>query len=160
MLQIRSLQSVVRAAFLLGACSVSQSYPTLDPMAPLSMVFLRQEYWSWCRFLFQGIFPTQRSKPHLLWLLHWQADSLPLSHPQEKNKTLLVLPVSKVCLPLTCKPVVGIFHPSQPTTLDLLHFPYKDPWGFNRPSEIMKDNLPISISWITSTESFLPCNTI
>ena len=30
-----------------------------------------------CHFLFQGIFPTQRLKPHLL---HWQADSLPLSH--------------------------------------------------------------------------------
>ena len=30
-----------------------------------------------CHFLFQGIFPTQRSNPHLL---HWQADSLPLSH--------------------------------------------------------------------------------
>ena len=31
-------------------------------------------------FLLQGIFPTQRSNPHLLWLLHWQADTLPLSH--------------------------------------------------------------------------------
>ena len=30
-----------------------------------------------CHFLLQGIFPTQRSNPHLL---HWQADSLPLSH--------------------------------------------------------------------------------
>ena len=30
-----------------------------------------------CHFLFQGIFPTQESKLHLL---HWQADSLLLSH--------------------------------------------------------------------------------
>ena len=30
--------------------------------------------------LLQGIFPTQGLKPHLLGLLHWQADSLPLSH--------------------------------------------------------------------------------
>ena len=30
-----------------------------------------------CRFLLQGIFLTQESNPHLL---HWQADSLPLSH--------------------------------------------------------------------------------
>ena len=29
-------------------------------------------------FLFQGIFPTQGSKLHLLTLLHWQLDSLPL----------------------------------------------------------------------------------
>ena len=30
-----------------------------------------------CHFLLQGILPTQGSNPHLL---HWQADSLPLSH--------------------------------------------------------------------------------
>ena len=33
-----------------------------------------------CPILFQGTFPTQISKPSLLYLLHWQADSLPLSH--------------------------------------------------------------------------------
>ena len=31
-----------------------------------------------CYFLVQGIFPTQGLNPHLLHLLHWQADSLPL----------------------------------------------------------------------------------
>ena len=31
-----------------------------------------------CQSLLQGIFPTQGSNPRLLWLLHWQADSLPL----------------------------------------------------------------------------------
>ena len=30
-----------------------------------------------CHFFLQSIFPTQGSNPHLL---HWQADSLPLSH--------------------------------------------------------------------------------
>ena len=39
--------------------------------APLSMGFTRQEYWSGRHFLLQGV---------LLRLLHWQADSLPLSH--------------------------------------------------------------------------------
>ena len=33
-----------------------------------------------CHFLLQGIFPTRRSNSHHLHLLHWQADSLPLSH--------------------------------------------------------------------------------
>ena len=33
-----------------------------------------------CNFFFQGIFPTQGSNPCLLHLLHWQIDSLPLSH--------------------------------------------------------------------------------
>ena len=32
-----------------------------------------------CHFLLQGIFLTQRSNPHLLCLLHWQADCLPLA---------------------------------------------------------------------------------
>ena len=31
-------------------------------------------------FLLQGIFPTRGTSPHLLRLLHWQADSLPLHH--------------------------------------------------------------------------------
>ena len=35
-----------------------------------------QEYCRGSRFLLQGIFPTQGSNPHLLWLLHWQVDSL------------------------------------------------------------------------------------
>ena len=33
-----------------------------------------------CHFLLQGIFPTQGSNPHLLWLLHWPAASLLLGH--------------------------------------------------------------------------------
>ena len=33
-----------------------------------------------CRFLLQGISPNQGPKPHLLHFLHWQADSLQLSH--------------------------------------------------------------------------------
>ena len=33
-----------------------------------------------CHFLLQGIFLTRRLNPHLLWLLHWQVYSLPLSH--------------------------------------------------------------------------------
>ena len=34
-------------------------------------------------FLLQGIFPTQGSNPHLLRLLHWQADSLPTVPPEK-----------------------------------------------------------------------------
>ena len=51
---------------------------TVACQAPLSMEFPRQEYRNTgCYFLLQGIFPTQGSNPHLL---HWQVDSLPLSH--------------------------------------------------------------------------------
>jgi len=34
-----------------------------------------------CHALLQGIFPAQGSNQHLLCLLHWQAGSLPLTHP-------------------------------------------------------------------------------
>ena len=34
-----------------------------------------------CHFLLQGIFPTQGSNSGLLYLLHWQVDSLPLTPP-------------------------------------------------------------------------------
>ena len=43
---------------------------TVACLAPLSMGFSRQEYWGGCHALLQGIFPTQGSKPHLLWFLH------------------------------------------------------------------------------------------
>ena len=52
---------------------------TVAHQAPLSMGFSRQEYWSGCHFLFQGIFPTQGSNRCLLCLLHQQVGSLPLA---------------------------------------------------------------------------------
>ena len=63
-------------------CSVTQSCPALcdpvdcSPPGSLSTGFFREEHWAGCHALLQGIFPTQGSK---LCLLHWQADSLPLS---------------------------------------------------------------------------------
>ena len=54
---------------------------------PLSMEFSRQDYWRGCRFLLQGIFPTQVSNPHLLHLLRWQADSLLLHQVEGWSKS-------------------------------------------------------------------------
>ena len=86
----------------------------LDPKAPmktlLSMLVLCDSLWAhgllparllrpWdfpgkntgvgCHFLLQGIFLTQGSNTYLLHLLHWQADSLPLSHLGSHVKLLL-----------------------------------------------------------------------
>ena len=67
-----------------------QSCPTFfNPMdyiahqAPLSIGFSRQEYWSGLHFLLQRIFPTKGLNPCLLYIyiLHWQAGSLPLVPP-------------------------------------------------------------------------------
>ena len=55
--------------------------------APLSMGFPRQEYWCLgCRFLLQGIFPTQGSKLHLL---NWQVSSSPPNHQGNPSWTLV-----------------------------------------------------------------------
>ena len=48
-----------------------------------------------CHFLLQGIFPTQGSNSHLL---HWQADSLLLSHLGSPWGTLIYVPSSQSAL--------------------------------------------------------------
>ena len=58
------------------ACASSVMSNSLRPHGlqhPLSMGFSRQEEWSACHVLLQGIFRIQGSKPHLFCLLHWQA---------------------------------------------------------------------------------------
>ena len=53
---------------------------TVAHQAPLSMGFQRPEYWLGCRFLLQGIFPTQVSKPGLLlgrWILYHELSAKP-----------------------------------------------------------------------------------
>ena len=78
-------------------CVCSQSCLTLVTpwalahQAPLFMEFSRQEYWSGCHFLLQGIFSTQGSKLGLLCLLHWQVDSLPRLHQRSPTGLLLRL---------------------------------------------------------------------
>ena len=39
-----------------------------------------------CYALFQGIFPTQGSNPHLLCLVHWWVSSLPLAPPWKETQ--------------------------------------------------------------------------
>ena len=57
---------------------------TTGCQVPLSMGFTRQDYWSGCHALLQGIFPTQGLNPSFLCLLHWQAGSLPLAPPEKQ----------------------------------------------------------------------------
>ena len=44
--------------------------------------FSSQEYWSGDALL-QGIFPTQGLNAYFVYLLHWQAGSLPLTPPEK-----------------------------------------------------------------------------
>ena len=66
---------------------------TVAHWAPLSLEFSRQGYWRGFHLLLQGIFLTQRSHPHLLCLLYWQADSLPIVPPGKLTMRLLKVAV-------------------------------------------------------------------
>jgi len=74
---------------------------TVAHQAPLSMGFPRQEYWSGCHCLLQRILPNQGSN---LCLLHWQADSLPLSH---QGNCILQYAKSLQLCPTLCDPIDG-----------------------------------------------------
>ena len=65
--------------------SSSVTPQTVACQAPLSMGFPRQEYWSGCPFLLQGIFLTQGWN---LCLLHWQLDSSPPHHRETLGSSL------------------------------------------------------------------------
>ena len=75
--------SVMSSVYPCPVQAHAQLCPTLcEPVdyalqAPPSVGFPRQESGVPCYFLLQGIFPTQGWNPRLL---HWQVDSLPLSH--------------------------------------------------------------------------------
>ena len=78
--------------YVLFHCLVAQSCPTVcNPwtvahQAPLSVGFASKNAGVGCHFLLQGIFPNQGLNPCLL---HWQADSLPLSHQGSPHGVLI-----------------------------------------------------------------------
>ena len=80
---------------------------TVVQQAPLRMEFSRQEYWSGFPFLPpESSWLTQRSNPHLLHLLYWQVDSLPLSCQGSPDTTNInswpftsSMPSTPCCLP-------------------------------------------------------------
>ena len=70
--------------FVLSCFSCVQLFATLWAVANqalLSMGFFRQECWSGLPCPSPGIFQMQELNPHLLHLLHWQVDPLPLAPP-------------------------------------------------------------------------------
>ena len=71
---------------------------TVTRQAPLSMGFPRQECWSRLPFPTPGDLPNPGIEPHLQHLLHWQVDTLSLSH-QGSQITNLFFTDSKDCQP-------------------------------------------------------------
>ena len=85
---------------------MSDSYVTLWTVArqaPLSMGFLRQEYWSELPFLSPGDLPDSGIEPASLTSSALQADSLLLSHAREDPliiKSMLIKSTLRNPLPL------------------------------------------------------------
>ena len=74
-------------------CMCVQSYPVLWDFMDCSSVhgfFQAKNTRMACHFLLWKIVPIQGSNPRLLRLLHWQADSLPLSHLGSSQKKKMV----------------------------------------------------------------------
>ena len=67
--------------------SVSFSSPwTTDHQAPLPVGFPRQEYWGWFSFSLPEDASSQLRDFSTLGHLHWEVDSLPLSHQENTPK--------------------------------------------------------------------------
>ena len=83
--------TLISSTYMLSLSSCVALFVTLWTVAhqaPLSMGFSRQEYWSGCLAILQGIFPPQGLNLCLLCLLHWQACSLPLASPGKGSPNL------------------------------------------------------------------------
>ena len=81
-----SLTFLVSLCMCVCVCGGTELCPKLGTLwtvayhAPLSLKFPGKNTGVDCHFFLQGFFPSQGSNPCLFCLLHWQADSLPLSH--------------------------------------------------------------------------------
>ena len=85
----KSFLSACRSSCLFLACMLMHAESCLTLCGPINYSspgfsgkwdFPGENTGVGCHALLQGIFLTQGLNPHLLHLLHWQADSLPLSH--------------------------------------------------------------------------------
>ena len=97
---------------------------TVACQAPLSVGFLKQEYWSGLPFPLPGDFPTQGSSLRLLHIRHWQVDSLPLS--RQGSPHLLGQLLQAQCPEgATAKRTPGLAHPTHPAEVWGLRQPWK-----------------------------------
>ena len=71
------------------------SLQTHGHQVPLSMGISKQEYWSGCYFILEGILTDQGLN---LCLLYWQTDSLPLSLTREAHFPSLGSPMNKLSI--------------------------------------------------------------
>ena len=111
------MRVVVVGGLVAKSCSTLATPWTVACQFLLSMGFPRQEYWSGCHFLLQGIFLTQGLNLHVL---HWQVDLLPLSHQNSPINALQFSSVAQSC-PTLCNPM-NRSTPGLPVHHQLLEF--------------------------------------
>ena len=104
---------------------------TVMHQAPLSMEFSRQEYWSGLPCSPPGDLPNPGIEPASPTLLHWQVDSLPLSHHEAPQSVMLVFKSLLYSL-------LAVWSQANNSQLDALVF--SSPNG--------NDNYLITVSWI------------
>ena len=136
-------------------CLLTKSRPAL--LLPVRTVALQAPLWDFpgkntgvsCHFLLQGIFPTQGSD---LGLLHWQADSLPLSRQGRPIAPLCPLPKSpgnhesaSVSMDLSHLTVCG-----DTSFTDHVHFAHHKVTYFNSPW--------VCFVYLENCTHFLSCN--
>ena len=105
------------------------SCPTLCDLMDCSLPFLLSSWdfpgknWSWFHFLHQGIFLTRWLSSHLL---HWQSDSLLLSHqgsPQTFSSVQSLSRVQLVATPMDCSmPGLPVHHQLPEVTQTHVHW--------------------------------------
>ena len=85
-LAITHILSILIKSQLFCCCLVTESRLSLcdptdcNPSGSSVLGILQARILECCLGLLHGIFPTPGLNPCLLWLLHWQTDSLPVSH--------------------------------------------------------------------------------
>ena len=89
------IEKVCMCPHMLSCLVVSNSVTSwmIACQALLSVEFSREAYWSAISYL--GFFPTQGSNTHLLSLLHWQVNSLPLCFLGSPSKEITQTQKSK-----------------------------------------------------------------
>ena len=132
--------------------------------APLPVGFSRQENWSRLSFPSPGSFPTQGLNPHLL---HWEVDSLPLSHqgsPLNNIQFSSVQSLSRVqlCDPMNhSAPGLPVYHQLPEFTQTHVH----RVGDAMQPSHPLSSPSPLALSlsqhqslfqWVTSSWIFTP----
>ena len=111
---------------------------TIANQAPLSMRFSRQQYWSGLPCPPPRDPPDAGIEPHLLHLLLWQAESLPLSHlgsiwcyHHYVIYNISITPHQRIPAPQFLSfPTPHLPHPSGMSRPRSLRFPWAFPHGF------------------------------